>query len=283
MSFFMSHGNLRHTAAGDAGPVAAGAGQRFVLRDAELGLAVIFGLLNVINFAHGALYMMGAFAAWMGLTYFGLNYWVMLVLAPLLVGLFGIADRAHHAALAVQARPPVRPLADVRHHAAAGRAVPLVLRGRRASRIRVPEALTGATNLGFMILPNYRAWVVAGVAGGLLRHLVRDREDPARRLSARRHRKPETGRGVRHQRAADGDADLRLRRRAGGLCRRAGGAGDPGLAADGAEPDHRRVRRGGDRRHGLDHGLDRHRPGSGRDRGPDPGVLSARPRPPSCS
>ena len=56
----------------------------------SLGLAVIFGLLNVINFAHGALYMMGAMFAWMGLTYFGLNYWVMLVLAPLLVGLFGV-------------------------------------------------------------------------------------------------------------------------------------------------------------------------------------------------
>ena len=56
----------------------------------SLGLAVIFGLLNVINFAHGALYMMGAIFAWMGLTYFGLNYWVMLVVAPLLVGVFGI-------------------------------------------------------------------------------------------------------------------------------------------------------------------------------------------------
>ena len=56
----------------------------------SLGLAVIFGLLNVINFAHGALYMMGAMFAWMGLTYFGLNYWVMLVVAPLLVGVFGV-------------------------------------------------------------------------------------------------------------------------------------------------------------------------------------------------
>src|SRR5574339_708675 len=56
----------------------------------SLGLAVIFGLLNVINFSHGALYMMGAIFAWMGLTYFGLNYWVMLVVAPLLVGAFGI-------------------------------------------------------------------------------------------------------------------------------------------------------------------------------------------------
>ena len=56
----------------------------------SLGLAVIFGLLNVINFAHGALYMMGAFLAWMGMNYFGINYWVMLFAAPVLVGLFGI-------------------------------------------------------------------------------------------------------------------------------------------------------------------------------------------------
>ena len=60
----------------------------------SLGLAVIFGLLNVINFAHGALYMMGAFLAWMGLTYFGLNYWVMLIVAPLMVGAFGIIIEA---------------------------------------------------------------------------------------------------------------------------------------------------------------------------------------------
>ena len=56
----------------------------------SLGLAVIFGLLNVINFAHGALYMVGAFIAWMGLNYLGLNYWVMLIAAPLVVGAFGI-------------------------------------------------------------------------------------------------------------------------------------------------------------------------------------------------
>src|SRR3546814_21106703 len=56
----------------------------------SLCLAVIFGLLNVINFAHGSLYMLGAFVAWMGLSYLGLNYWIMLILAPLVVGLFGI-------------------------------------------------------------------------------------------------------------------------------------------------------------------------------------------------
>ncbi|MBE0618535.1 MAG: branched-chain amino acid ABC transporter permease, partial [Proteobacteria bacterium] len=56
----------------------------------SLGLAIIFGLLNIINFAHGAQYMLGAFAAWMGLHYLGVNYWVALFLAPLAVGAFGI-------------------------------------------------------------------------------------------------------------------------------------------------------------------------------------------------
>ncbi len=56
----------------------------------SLGLAIIFGLLNIINFTHGAQYMLGAFAAWMGLNYLGVNYWAALVLAPLVVGIFGI-------------------------------------------------------------------------------------------------------------------------------------------------------------------------------------------------
>ena len=56
----------------------------------SLGLAVIFGLLNVINFAHGALFMMGAILSWMAMTYFNVNYWVMLIAAPLIVGVFGM-------------------------------------------------------------------------------------------------------------------------------------------------------------------------------------------------
>src|ERR1700751_1189995 len=56
----------------------------------SLGLAVIFGLLNVINFAHGALFMLGAVSTWMALNYFNVNYWVMLVVAPVIVGLFGV-------------------------------------------------------------------------------------------------------------------------------------------------------------------------------------------------
>ncbi len=125
----------------------------------SLGLAVIFGLLNVINFAHGTLYMMGAFAAWMGLTYFGLNYWVMLVVAPLVVGLFGI----------VIERTMLRWLYKLDHlyGLLLTFGITLLLEGLFRSfygvsgqPYAVPEALGGATNLGFMILPNYRAWVV---------------------------------------------------------------------------------------------------------------------------
>ena len=125
----------------------------------SLGLAVIFGLLNVINFAHGALYMMGAFFAWMGMNYFGLNYWTMLVLAPLLVGMFGI----------VIEKTMLRWLYKLDHlyGLLLTFGITLLMEGLFRSfygvsgqPYSVPEALTGATNLGFMILPNYRAWVV---------------------------------------------------------------------------------------------------------------------------
>ncbi|MBC3934026.1 branched-chain amino acid ABC transporter permease [Undibacterium rugosum] len=125
----------------------------------SLGLAVIFGLLNVINFAHGAMYMMGAFLAWMGLEYLGLNYWMMLLLAPLVVGVIGI----------VIERSMLRWLYRLDHlyGLLLTFGVTLMLEGVFRSvygvsgqPYAVPEALSGATNLGFMILPNYRAWVV---------------------------------------------------------------------------------------------------------------------------
>ncbi|MDP1978620.1 branched-chain amino acid ABC transporter permease [Undibacterium sp.] len=125
----------------------------------SLGLAVIFGLLNVINFAHGALYMMGAFLAWMGMNYFGINYWVMLIAAPLLVGLFGI----------IIEKTMLRWLYKLDHlyGLLLTFGITLMLEGVFRSvygvsgqPYQVPEALMGATNLGFMILPNYRAWVV---------------------------------------------------------------------------------------------------------------------------
>jgi len=125
----------------------------------SLGLAVIFGLLNVINFAHGALYMMGAFLAWMGMSYFGINYWVMLIAAPLLVGIFGV----------IIEKTMLRWLYKLDHlyGLLLTFGITLLLEGVFRSvygvsgqPYSVPEALSGATNLGFMILPNYRAWVV---------------------------------------------------------------------------------------------------------------------------
>ena len=125
----------------------------------SLGLAVIFGMLNIINFAHGALYMMGAFLAWMGLEYLGLNYWVMLLLAPLVVGALGI----------VIERLLLQWLYKLDHiyGLLLTFGITLVTEGIFRSfygvsgqQYGVPEALQGATNLGFMILPNYRAWVV---------------------------------------------------------------------------------------------------------------------------
>ncbi|ASU41097.1 branched-chain amino acid ABC transporter permease [Herbaspirillum sp. meg3] len=125
----------------------------------SLGLAVIFGLLNVINFAHGTLYMLGAFAAWIGLTYFGINYWLMLILAPLIVGLFGI----------IIEKTMLRWLYKLDHLYGLLLTFGITLMvegifrsiyGVSGQPYSVPDALQGATNLGFMVLPNYRAWVV---------------------------------------------------------------------------------------------------------------------------
>lgn len=125
----------------------------------SLGLAVIFGLLGIVNFAHGALYMIGAYVAFVALDRFGINYWFALVIAPVLVGALGVViertllQRLYKIdpiygllltfGLALIAEGIFRYWFDV-----SGQSYP------------VPEALQGATNLGFMVLPNYRAWVV---------------------------------------------------------------------------------------------------------------------------
>lgn len=125
----------------------------------SLGLSVIFGLLNIINFAHGALYMAGAFGAWMLLTYAGLNYWWALALAPLAVGLLGILIE----------RTMLRPLArlDPLYGLLLTFGLALILEGAFINAYgvsglpyEIPEAFSGAYNLGFMFLPKYRAWVV---------------------------------------------------------------------------------------------------------------------------
>jgi branched-chain amino acid transport system permease protein len=126
----------------------------------SLGLAIIFGLLNIINFTHGAQYMMGAFAAWMLLTYAGLGYWWALILAPLLVGATGI----------IIERLLISRLYNLDHlyGLLLTFGLALIIQGLFRNQYGVsglpygiPPQLAGGQNLGFMFLPNYRAWVVA--------------------------------------------------------------------------------------------------------------------------
>jgi len=125
----------------------------------SLGLAVIFGLLGVVNFAHGALYMLGAFAAWIMLDKFGINYWFALLLAPLSVGLLGVViERLFLKHL--YKLDPLYGLLLTFGLALIFEGIFRELYGASGQNYDVPELLSGATNLGFMVLPNYRAWVV---------------------------------------------------------------------------------------------------------------------------
>jgi len=126
----------------------------------SLGLAVIFGLLNVINFAHGAMFMLGALLTWMGMSYFGINYWVMLIAAPLVVGALGVLIE----------RLLLRWLYQVDHlySLLLTLGLAMLIEGLLRSVYGVsglpydtPELLNGPINVGFMLLPKYRAWVVA--------------------------------------------------------------------------------------------------------------------------
>ncbi|WP_252374511.1 branched-chain amino acid ABC transporter permease [Hydrogenophaga sp. 2FB] len=125
----------------------------------SLGLAVIFGLLNVINFAHGALFMLGAIVTWMAMHYAGVNYWVMLIGAPVIVGILGVLIE----------RLFLRWIYKIDHlyGLLLTLGLTLLIEGLLRSVYGVsglaydaPELLSGATDLGFMVLPNYRAWVV---------------------------------------------------------------------------------------------------------------------------
>ena len=125
----------------------------------SLGLAVIFGMLNIINFAHGALFMMGAFAAWMLLQYLGIGYFPALIVAPLIIGVFGIIlektiiSRLYHL--------------DHLYGLLLTFGLSLVIEGlfrnyygSSGLPYQIPDVLQGASNLGFMFLPIYRGWVV---------------------------------------------------------------------------------------------------------------------------
>jgi branched-chain amino acid transport system permease protein len=125
----------------------------------SLGLAVIFGMLNIINFSHGAQYMMGAFVAWMLLNFLGIGYWPALVLAPLIVGLTGV----------IVERTMLHRLYKLDHLYGLLLTFGLALiiqglfrneYGASGLPYNIPDELRGGTNLGFMFLPNYRGWVV---------------------------------------------------------------------------------------------------------------------------
>jgi branched-chain amino acid transport system permease protein len=125
----------------------------------SLGLAVIFGMLNIINFAHGALFMMGAFASWMLLNYAGIGYFPAMILSPLLVGIFGV----------ILEKTIISRLYKLDHlyGLLLTFGLSLVIEGLFRNAYgssglpyRIPNILQGATNLGFMYMPNYRGWVV---------------------------------------------------------------------------------------------------------------------------
>ncbi|HEY5065386.1 MAG TPA: branched-chain amino acid ABC transporter permease [Xanthobacteraceae bacterium] len=125
----------------------------------SLGLAVIFGMLNVINFTHGAQYMMGAFAAYLLLQYLGLNYWAALIIVPLLVGASGIVIER----LFLQYVRKLDHLYGLILTFGLALVIEGVFRnqfGSSGEPYQVPDALQGGHNLGFMFLPNYRAWVI---------------------------------------------------------------------------------------------------------------------------
>mgnify|MGYP000284707179 FL=1 len=125
----------------------------------SLGLAVIFGLLNIINFTHGAQYMLGAFVAWLGLNKLGINYWLALVLAPIVVGATGVFIE----------RTMLKQLYKLDHLYGLLLTFGLALiiqgvfrneYGSSGMPYAVPEVFQGAFNTGFMFLPKYRAWVI---------------------------------------------------------------------------------------------------------------------------
>lgn len=125
----------------------------------SLGLAVIFGMLNVINFTHGAQFMMGAFAAWMLLNFFGIGYWGALLLSPIIVGITGI----------ILERLMIAKLYKLDHlyglllTFGIGLIIEGLFRnefGSSGMPYRIPAELQGAWDLGFMFMPVYRGWVV---------------------------------------------------------------------------------------------------------------------------
>ncbi len=125
----------------------------------SLGLAVIFGLLGVVNFAHGALYMLGAYVAWFSMDRWGVSYWWALLLGPLVVGAVGaLIERTLLKRL--YKLDPLYGLLLTFGLALIIQGVFQQYYGSSGQDYSSPDALQGATNLGFMVLPNYRGWVI---------------------------------------------------------------------------------------------------------------------------
>ncbi len=125
----------------------------------SLGLAIIFGLLRIINFAQGALYMVGAFLAWLGLQHFGINYWLALIIVPVVVGIVGVLIEKFL----------IRPIAHEDHLYGLLLTFGLALIiqgtfthlfGSSGLPYQIPEVLSGGVNLGFVYLPIYRGWII---------------------------------------------------------------------------------------------------------------------------
>jgi branched-chain amino acid transport system permease protein len=125
----------------------------------SLGLAVIFGMLNIINFTHGAQYMMGAFVAFLLLQYTGMDYWFALIVAPIIVGAFGILIERFFLQWLYKL--------DHLYGLLLTFGIAIIIEGLFRNQFgssglpyAMPDALRGGQNLGFMFLPNYRAWVI---------------------------------------------------------------------------------------------------------------------------
>ena len=125
----------------------------------SLGLAIIFGLLNVINFCHGALYMLGALVAWLMLEHLGIGYWPALIISPIVVGAFGMLIEK----TMIKRIAGLDPLYGLLLTFGLALVIQGVARnyfGVSGEPYEIPPQLAGGTSLGFMFLPNYRAWVV---------------------------------------------------------------------------------------------------------------------------
>ncbi len=125
----------------------------------SLGLAIIFGLLNVVNFAHGALYMLGGYASWMLLNYLGINYWWALLISPLVVGVLGVVIELS----LVKRLKGIDPIYGLLLLFGVSLIIEGLMRelyGISGQTYPVPKELTGGWRLGFMVLPIYRGWVV---------------------------------------------------------------------------------------------------------------------------